>query len=271
MPELPEVQTVVDTLQPLVGRRLGTGRVRLAKVLRGEKTSFNRFAKGKKIHSITRQAKRIVFNLEGGRRLLFHLGMTGQLFVQKRTDPVLPHTHLRVLLSGLREELRFRDVRRFGGVWLLKSDTPPESCGLGPVGPDALEISLRDFRGLLTRHRQIKALLLDQTVLAGLGNIYADESLFKAGIHPQTRAVEISPQQVKRLHQAMHRILQAAIKAGGSTISDYRTPNGEKGWFQIKHQAYGREGKPCQRCHAPIIRIQAGGRSSHICPECQQI
>ena len=311
MPELPEVQTIVTTLQPLVGRCVGTVRVLRGDIVRGEAVDFGKFAKGRKIRAIRRQAKRIIFDLGGERRIQFHLGMTGQLTVCKRSHALQKHTHLRIGIAGTKDELRFRDVRRFGGVWLLndshvndqgaaggmksrlvgslressqgENDTlagrsrrlkpaaPWDSRGLGPLGPDALEITLREFRRLLCRNRQIKALLLDQTAIGGLGNIYVDESLYKARVHPLTKAAELGAEQIKKLHGAMRRTLHSAIKAGGSTIRDYRTPNGERGWFQTRHQVYGREGQPCRRCKAPIERIQAAGRSSHICPNCQQI
>ncbi|MCZ6652868.1 MAG: bifunctional DNA-formamidopyrimidine glycosylase/DNA-(apurinic or apyrimidinic site) lyase [Planctomycetota bacterium] len=273
MPELPEVQTIVTTLQPLVGRCVGTVRVLRRDIVRGEAVAFGRFAKGRKIRAIRRQAKRIIFDLGGERRIQFHLGMTGQLTVCERSHPLPKHTHLRIGIAGTGDELRFRDVRRFGGVWLLNGDlaTSRSTRGLGPLGPDALEITLREFRRLLRRNRQVKALLLDQTAIGGLGNIYVDESLYKARVHPLTRAAELGAEQVKKLHAAMRRTLHSAIKAGGSTIRDYRTPNGERGWFQTRHQVYGREGQPCRRCKAPIERIQAAGRSSHICPNCQQI
>ena len=273
MPELPEVQTIVTTLQPLVGRCVGTVRVLRGDVVRGEAVDFGKFTKGRKIQAIRRQAKRIIFDLGGERRIQFHLGMTGQLTVCKRSRALPPHTHLRIGIVGTRDELRFRDVRRFGGVWLLNGDPAAsrKSRGLGPLGPNALEINLRAFRQLLQRDRQVKALLLDQTAIGGLGNIYVDESLYKARIHPLTRAAELDGEQVKKLHGAMRRTLHSAIRAGGSTISDYRTPNGERGWFQIRHQVYGREGQPCRRCKAPIERIQAAGRSSHVCPQCQQV
>ena len=273
MPELPEVQTIVTTLQPLVGRCVGTVRVLRGDVVRGAPVEFDKFAKGRKIRSITRHAKRIIFDLGGERRIQFHLGMTGQLIVCKRSHALQKHTHLRIGIAGTKDELRFRDVRRFGGVWLLNGDlaTSRSTRGLGPLGPDALEITLREFRHLLRRNRQVKALLLDQTAIGGLGNIYVDESLYKARVHPLTRAAELGAEQVKKLHGAMRRTLHSAIKAGGSTIRDYRTPNGERGWFQTRHQVYGREGQPCRRCKAPIERIQAAGRSSHICPNCQQI
>lgn len=273
MPELPEVQTVVTALQPLVGRRVGAVRVLRDDVIHGEQVPLKSFAEGRKIQAIRRRAKRIIFELGGGRWIQFHLGMTGQLTVCGRSQPLPPHTHLRIGIAGTQDELRFRDVRRFGGVWLLNGPSPVPSGlrrGLGPLGPDALEINLREFRRLLSRNRQIKALLLDQTAIGGLGNIYADESLFKAKIHPRTRAADLADARVKILHQCMRRTLRSAIKAGGSTTSDYRTPNGERGWFQIRHQAYGREGRPCRRCKTPILRILAAGRSSHICPNCQR-
>ncbi len=303
MPELPEVQTIVTTLQPLVGRRVGTVRVLRGDIVRGEPVEFGKFTKGRKIQAIRRQAKRIIFDLGGERRIQFHLGMTGQLIVCKCSHPLQKHTHLRIRIAGTKDELRFRDVRRFGGVWLLNGShadnqgaagfslrdsshnehvTPSErsrrlkpaapwnSRGLGPLGPDALAITLREFRHLLRRNRQVKALLLDQTAIGGLGNIYVDESLYKARVHPLTRAAELGREQVKKLHTAMRRTLHSAIRAGGSTIRDYRTPNGERGWFQTHHQVYGREGQPCRRCKAPIERIQAAGRSSHICPNCQR-
>ena len=273
MPELPEVQTIVTTLQPLVGRRVGIVRVLRGDIVRGEPVDFGKFAKGRKIRAIRRQAKRIIFDLGGERRIQFHLGMTGQLTVCKRSHALQKHTHLRIGIAGTKDELRFRDVRRFGGVWLLNGNlaTSRNTRGLGPLGPDALEITLREFRRLLHRNRQVKALLLDQTAIGGLGNIYVDESLYKARVHPLTKAAELGGEQVKKLHGAMRRTLHSAIRAGGSTIRDYRTPNGERGWFQTRHQVYGREGQPCRRCKAPIERIQAAGRSSHICPNCQQI
>ncbi len=273
MPELPEVQTVVTMLQPLVGKRLGVGRVLRRDIIHGERVAFDKFARGREIRAIRRQAKRIIIDIGANRRIVIHLGMTGRLTVCKRTQSLPPHTHLRIGIAGTRDELRFRDVRRFGGVWLLNGAEVLTTCdgrGLGPLGPDALEITLRDFRRLLRRNRQIKALLLDQTAIGGLGNIYVDESLHRTGVHPLTIAGDLADESVKRLHRVMRNILQSAIKAGGSTVSDYRTPSGGQGWFQLRHQVYGREGEPCRQCRTPIERIQAAGRSSHICPQCQR-
>ncbi len=273
MPELPEVQTVVTMLQPMVGKRFGAGRVLRGDVIHGERVALDKFARGREIRAIRRQAKRIIFDIGPDRLIVVHLGMTGRLTVCKRSQQLAPHTHLRIGIAGTKDELRFRDVRRFGGVWLLngaEGSTASKGRGLGPLGPDAMEITLRNFRQLLLRNRQIKALLLDQTAIGGLGNIYVDESLHRTGIHPLAIAGDLADEPVKRLHRVMRRILQAAIKCGGSTISDFRTPSGEQGWFQLRHQVYGREGQPCRQCRTPIERIQAAGRSSHICPQCQR-
>lgn len=276
MPELPEVETVVRTLQPLVGRRLGAPRVLRKDVVRGARLDLRSFARGRAIGAIHREAKRIVFELNGGRQIQFHLGMTGQLNVKRRAEPLAAHTHLILPLVGNGEELRFRDVRRFGGVWLVpavkRTDGDSDQGRLfGSVGPDALTVSLRAFGDLLARRRQVKALLLDQQAIAGLGNIYVDESLFKARIHPLTTAALLSNAEIRSLHRAMQCTLRAAIRAGGSTIRDYRSANGEEGWFQYQHQAYGREGRPCRRCRTLIERIQVAGRSSHVCPRCQKV
>jgi formamidopyrimidine-DNA glycosylase len=270
MPELPEVQTVVVALQPLVGRRLATARVLRGDVLHGEKADFNAFARGRKIRGVRRHGKRIIFDIGSDRRIQFHLGMTGLLTLNRRAQPLMDHTHLCIRIAATDRELRYRDARRFGGVWLLDHDTAGAGRGLGPLGPDALDIRPAQFAALLGRRRQIKALLLDQRMLAGLGNIYADESLYRARIHPLTRACDLRAEEVRRLLRAIRTTLRSALQAGGSTIRDYRTPAGERGWFQMRHQAYGRQGRPCRRCTTPISRIQVAGRSSHICRKCQR-
>lgn len=271
MPELPEVQTIVRTLQPLVGRRLGRTVVLRRDVVHGEAVDFSAFTQRRTIQAITRRAKRIYIDTGAGRQIMIHLGMTGRLTVSRRGAELAPHTHLRIRLAGGDDELRFCDVRRFGGVWLLGPATPAGGRGLGELGPDPLAMTWPQFRDVLRRRRQIKALLLDQTAIAGLGNIYADESLFAAGIHPQTRASDLGESAGRRLYRAVRRTLQAAIRAGGSTIRDYRDGLGENGWFQLRHRVYGREGRPCRRCRSPIQRLAAAGRSSHVCPACQQL
>ncbi len=270
MPELPEVQTVVTTLQPLSGRRFGRIDVLRDDVVHGEPVQLARFAGRRIIQAITREAKRIIFDLGGDRAMWVHLGMTGQLIVKDKSAPLMPHTHVRWRLAGSTEELRFRDPRRFGGIWLVTPQTPRVGRGLGPIGIDPVTMSARAFIEAADRRRQIKALLLDQQIVAGLGNIYADESLFAARIHPLAVAADLDRPTMTRLHRAIQRTLTRAIAAGGSTISDYRNANGEGGWFQTRHKVYGREGQPCPRCQTPIERIQVAGRSSHVCRHCQQ-
>ena len=228
--------------------------------------------------------------------LVVHLGMTGGLFVVPTDGPVRKHTHLRVRFVGRPFELRFVDPRRFGGVWLVDderrdsgtsnarrdsrtSDPPPPArcrrhtrqaaAGLRELGPDALTLRVPVLRAVLRRRRRIKALLLDQQAVSGLGNIYCDEALFAAGIHPLTRASDLNERQVRALAGAIRRTLRASIASGGTTVSDYRDAGGNMGGFQRRLRVYGREGEPCPRCGSSIRRILAAGRSTHLCPRCQ--
>jgi formamidopyrimidine-DNA glycosylase len=225
-----------------------------------------------------------------GSALVVHLGMTGGLFVVPADGPVRKHTHLRVRFVGRPFELRFVDPRRFGGVWLVDDASPltdsaaAESvqgkrdshtsgvrppAGLRELGPDALALRVPVLRAILRRRRRIKALLLDQQAVSGLGNIYCDEALFAAGIHPLTRASDLNERQVRALAGAIRRTLRASIASGGTTVSDYRDAGGNMGGFQRRLRVYGREDEPCPRCGSSIRRILAAGRSTHLCPRCQ--
>lgn len=202
------------------------------------------------------------------RALLVHLGMTGQLTVRPAAEPLAPHTHIVCALDD-GSELRYADPRRFGRVALA---TPDE---LTPIllrlGADPLEISREEFcRRLGARRARIKALLLDQRVLRGVGNIYADESLWRSRIHPARPAARLGQARLARLHSELRRVLLDAIRLGGSSISDYVGANGERGRFQLRHRVYDREGKPCRRCGASIQRTLIAGRSSYYCPRCQR-
>jgi formamidopyrimidine-DNA glycosylase len=233
--------------------------------------------------NVGRQGKRVVLNFDDGASLVVALGMTGRLTVVSAREPLLSHTHLRVTVVGTGEELRFRDPRRFGGLWFVDAARSSadgngttrervavaESSRPSALGPDALSIRLPRFRALLERDRQIKALLLDQRLIAGMGNIYCDEALHRAGIHPLRRARSLTPEESATLLRHMRRVLRAAIRFGGSTFMDYRNADGRPGGFQLKHRVYNREGLPCRSCKTPIVRIQAAGRSSHVCPRCQ--
>ena len=267
MPELPEVQTIVNTLRPrVVGRTIASVSLHRQDIVTPPETDLSRYLTGHAISGVERRGKRIVFELDNGHRFYIHLGMTGRLSVQPASEPLLRHTHL-VLELGSSGELRFTDPRRFGGVWWLGDCADGDS----DMGPEPLNLRPQQLLGRLRKTtRAIKNALLDQRVLAGLGNIYIDESLFDAGIHPLSRACELSPDQVRRLNRAIKSTLRRALRHRGSTLRDYRDADGEAGGFQKLHRVYDREGQPCRRCRTPIARIVLGGRSTHFCPKCQR-
>lgn len=195
---------------------------------------------------------------------IVHLGMTGRLQLCEPQAELLKHTHAVLKLASGRE-LRFIDPRRFGRL----SVVPAGDFSAGGFEP--LEVELDRFTSLFCgRKTPIKSALLNQKLLRGVGNIYADESLFRAGIRPRRRAASISREQLRKLYLSVREVLQEAIAAGGSSISDYVDADGEEGWFQFEHRVYGREGEPCLVCKTPIKRVVIGGRSSHYCPKCQK-
>jgi formamidopyrimidine-DNA glycosylase len=196
------------------------------------------------------------------RQLLVHLGMTGRLLVSAPEAPLAAHTHAVLGLASGRE-LRFVDPRRFGRIGLVSGFTGP--------GSEPLTISKDDFAALFRgRKLSMKAALLNQSLLHGVGNIYADESLFRAGIRPTRAAGRLTRERLDRLHAALRRVLLEAIRARGSSVSDYVDADGERGFFQIRHRVYQRTGEPCLACGTPIRRITLAGRSTHFCPVCQR-
>ena len=270
MPELPEVETIVRGLNAHRPRQpLSRVLVRGGSIFKSR--GIDKLA-GKKLSRISRRGKNILMWFDAGQCLAIHLGMTGQLYWASPEGQGDRHRHLRLEFEGSNQVLQFRDVRKFGRVGLHASERAVwADKRIGGLGPEALEISLADFRKLLQRRRMIKALLLDQTVIAGFGNIYADESLFAAKIHPAQAAIEINPARVGRLYRSMRKIFEQAIIAGGSTIRDYRQSDGQEGRFQTKHKVYRRTGLKCARCRTKIERLIVAGRSSHICPTCQRL
>jgi formamidopyrimidine-DNA glycosylase len=271
MPELPEVQTIVSRLNPLVaGKRVEGFRLLRRDVVKHGPTDLARRLKGKTIAAVERHGKRIIMRFSSGERLNVHLGMTGNLYISQAGSPAAKHTHVKIRLRGLEGELLFRDPRRFGGVWLSDIGRSARGRFSAALGPDALSIRLPEFRAIASSRRQIKQLLLDQRAIAGMGNIYTDEALFLARIHPRKAAVEISGRKVALLLNSIRKVLKAAIADGGSSIQDYVNADGEPGWFQLKHKVYGREGEPCRRCGTRIKRETIGSRSTHFCPRCQR-
>jgi len=213
------------------------------------------------VRSVTRHGKFIVLELDKG-VLTIHLGMTGKLLLDSE-----PTAYARAIFQLDQGLLVYDDIRHFGRIeWSARL---PERAGT--LGPDALDVSLRDFLELLKkRNARIKPLLLNQKFLRGMGNIYTDEALFEARIHPLAVASRLSKERSARLHRAMIDILSTAIRLKGSSISDYVDADGQKGSFQLQHQVYGRAGEPCPICGSPIRRIVVGQRGTHYCPKCQR-
>jgi formamidopyrimidine-DNA glycosylase len=281
MPELPEVETVARGLQKsIAGRRILS--VRLGKTdFIDDPAALEQELPGRQIEKVERYGKFMLLRLSGrgnsvagsengdaeAASLLVHLGMTGQLAPCAAAEPSLKHTHVWFALDDGRE-LRYTDPRRFGRMAYLTGALLAEE--LTAFGADPLLVSAAEFaENIRSRNAQIKALLLDQSVLRGVGNIYADESLWRAKIHPMRRGTELSKKQAQVLRRVLQDVLRKAILARGSSISDFLDAEGEPGEYQRHHRVYGREGKRCYRCGTAIRRVIVAGRSSHFCPKCQ--
>jgi formamidopyrimidine-DNA glycosylase len=281
MPELPEVETVARGLRrSILGRRILS--VTLGKTdFIDDPAALEQHLPGRQIEAVERYGKFMLLRLspalasEGGSgngdaaaaSLLVHLGMTGQLAPCTAAQPHQKHTHVWMRLDDGRE-LRYTDPRRFGRIAYLAEASLAEE--LTAFGADPLEVSATEFAGRIrSRHARIKALLLDQSVLRGVGNIYADESLWRAKIHPARLGARLSKKQAATLRKVLQDILRKAIVLRGSSISDFLDANGKPGEYQRHHRAYGREGKRCYRCGALIRRVIVAGRSSYFCPKCQ--
>jgi formamidopyrimidine-DNA glycosylase len=270
MPELPEAETLVRQIRPrLIGAILGPVRHLRADVIRSDMRGLRRRLLGRTVRDVVRRGKRIALELDDASRLVIGLGMSGHVSVAAAQDEVAKHTHLRLAVGDGSFELRFRDARRFGGLWLLNGEDDKNSAGFARLGPEPLSVGLREFRRIVDRERQIKALLMDQSALAGMGNIYCDESLFRARIHPQARAADLPPERVKCLHRAIRQVLNEAIAAEGSSVNSYMTADGGRGTFQYRLRVYGRTGEPCVKCNSEIKSMIAAGRTTHFCPACQ--
>src|SRR6266550_2315744 len=282
MPELPEVETVARDLRPrLVGATIVGARSSWARTLRThDPISFGEAVAGRTIEAVGRRAKQLVIELSGEAALTIHLKMTGQLFVVPAETPEDPYVRLVLELADGRE-LRFRDIRKFGKVGLygrdpITGDLVAEVGGaavFAAIGPEPLgdEFRIRDFRRRLRRRRgRLKPLLLDQSFLAGIGNIYADEALWAARLHPLRPAKSLRPIDEMRLYAAIRQVLSEAVERRGSSIDDYTAPDGD-GAMQERLQVYQRTGEPCPRCGRPIRRIVVGGRATHFCSWCQRL
>jgi formamidopyrimidine-DNA glycosylase len=262
LPELPEVETVVRTLRPsLVGRRILNAEFGQLRVLRGLPEDTAKALAGQRVMAIERHGKFIAIRLERG-FLVVHLGMTGKLLVgAERTR----WTHaIFTLDDGV---MIFDDPRQFGRIE-YGAELPERVAGLGP---EPLEVSLAEFtRRVKQKRSPIKAVLLNQSVVRGVGNIDADEALFRAGVKPMQVAASLGPARVAKIYDAMREVLVEAIESGGSSVSNYVDADGNKGSFQNSHRVYQRTGEPCVNCGGPIKRIVLAQRGTHYCPTCQR-
>jgi formamidopyrimidine-DNA glycosylase len=274
MPELPEVETVSKGLQKrALGQRVSTVEVLHPGVIVGPPVEFVSGLEGRSLVAVQRKGKALAIELaspdgEVPRYLLVRLGMTGQFTVCPRLAPLVPHTHVRLVLGEGREELRFRDVRRFGR---LRCCSPQELEEVfGGLGPDAQQASEEQFLAA-RRGRQgaVKSWLMNQQLLAGLGNIYADEALFAARVHPLTQPGRLSARKARGLYLAVRRVLARAVRLQGTSFRDYLDAEGRPGSFRERLRVYQRTGRPCPRCGRAIRRLVIAGRSSHFCPHCQ--
>jgi formamidopyrimidine-DNA glycosylase len=269
MPELPEVQTIVSGLKKtILGKNIKSIFSDSSRVFSGR--DFSKELVRGKIVDVKRRGKYIIIDLSNNRAILIHLGMTGNLFYLKKEVPKEKHDHL-ILRFSDSSQLRYNDPRKFGKI---KRITLPESKSvpeISQLGPEPLEISFKDFADIFQKRKgRIKTSLLNQKILAGLGNIYSDEALFDAKIHPLTKINTLNREKLKSLYHSIKKILKKAIKAGGTSVDNYLNIDAKKGFFQFKLKVYGKEAKLCPRCCAKIKRIKINQRSSHFCPRCQK-
>jgi formamidopyrimidine-DNA glycosylase len=270
MPELPEVETVARGLHKHVAGDviesvwIGSRH----QPLKSTPDEIAAMLEGSRISQARRVGKHIAIDLQkpapaSPGQWIVHLGMTGRMLVVKSDSPIEKHTHLIAKLKSGRE-LRFVDPRMFGKL-AVTSET------FKAPGSEPLDVGFEIFVNLFRKRKTpIKSALLNQSLLSGVGNIYADESLARAGIRPRRRAASLTRNDLKRLYDALQKVLNEAIKLGGSSVSNYVDADGERGFFQIRHLVYGREGQPCRKCKTPIKRIVISGRSAHYCPKCQK-
>lgn len=273
MPELPEAETIVRGLRDaVVGETIARAEVLKPDILREPKRAFWPKVRNREIVAVDRRAKNVLIRLEEGRVIAVNLGMTGRLLPfdeppRGRRRPTHPAVRFRFESGGL---LVFDDVRRFGTVECLTDEewcTRSDRMGPEPLDPDFTADDLH--RGLAASRSPIRSWLLDQRRIAGVGNIYAAEALFLAGIHPRRPARSVDADEAEALHGAIRRVLDAAIRAGGTTIRDYRTAAGDEGGFAPSLYVYGREAEPCRRCGSIVERVVFGNRSAFFCPTCQ--
>ncbi|UOF92666.1 DNA-formamidopyrimidine glycosylase [Fodinisporobacter ferrooxydans] len=274
MPELPEVETVRRSLHALiVGKTIQDVSVLLPRIIRtpDDIQQFIQLLKGRTVQKVDRRGKYLLIHFDEGQTLVSHLRMEGKYGLYQSSEPVELHTHVRFFFTdGM--ELRYRDVRQFGTMDFVSTGDYRAIPGLHGIGVEPLDdaLTVRQFRNALIRkHTTIKAALLDQSCIAGLGNIYVDESLFLSGIHPERQVSTLKAKQFADLYTSVRTILANAVAAGGSSVKSYVNGYGTSGQFQHQLLVYGKQGTACPHCGHVIEKLRVAGRGTHICPNCQ--
>lgn len=273
MPELPEVETICRSLRDhVVGRTLAEVEVQLSRLIKWPTPEdFRSVLAGRTIEALERRAKYLLFQLSGDWVLVVHLRMTGRLYYRAVNSPATGSPRVVFhFLSG--DALEYYDTRTLGTLYLLQQNELNRIYGLSSLGPEPLTADFTTeymSTGLARRKGKIKSVLLDQKFIGGLGNIYVDESLARAGVHPETRAHELTLPEVIKLHEAINYVIDKGICGNGTTFRDYLDGVGNKGEFQNDLCVYGRKNMPCPACGTPIARKEVGGRGTHFCPHCQ--
>ena len=274
MPELPEVEAVRTGLELLIiGKQVEKVEVLWPSIIESpEVDQFKTQLIGQKIEEMSRRGKFLIFKWTNY-DMISHLRMEGKYEVHQQTDEIAKHTHVIFKFTD-GTELRYLDVRKFGRMTLLPKDTGLSYKGIQKLGPEPIaeEFKLETFtKGLKKSHKAIKPLLLDQKLVTGLGNIYVDEALYEAKIHPEQPADSLAVKEIDALYQSIIDVLARAVEAGGTTIRTYKNALGEAGKFQVSLNAYGLTGEPCKRCGTEIVKIKVAQRGTHYCPNCQKI
>lgn len=273
MPEMPEVETVRRTLTPLaVGKTIKRVDVWYDKVIVGDVKSFQQQLKGKTIEKIDRYGKYLLFRL-GDLTIVSHLRMEGKYRLITADAPREKHEHLQFIFTD-GSALRYDDVRKFGRLQLVETGTERIVTGIKHLGPEALSPEFTEdyfAKALKNKTKKIKNLLLDQTVVAGLGNIYVDEVLWQAKINPVAESKDLTKQQVQDLYEAINSTIKEAIKLGGTTVHSFLNAEGQAGGYQDRLEVYGRAGEDCLRCGGKLVKIKVNGRGTTYCPNCQRV
>ena len=274
MPEMPEVETVRRTLLPLIkGKTIKEVTVWYPKIITGDAKEFARQLTGKKIENIDRYAKYLLIRLSNNLTIVSHLRMEGKYRLVKINTKKDKHDHVQIVFKD-NSALRYNDVRKFGRMQLIKTGTEREKTGIGKLGvePNSTAFTVSYLQnGLARKKKNIKNTLLDQSIVAGLGNIYVDEVLWETKIHPLSQANTIPAEKIVQLHDNINSLIELAIAERGTTIHTYLDANGKTGGFQRMLQVYGHKGEPCVRCGTPLEKIKVNGRGTTFCPKCQVI